>query len=117
MRITIFFLVLFALLAPAIAADYKPVAGEYSMGGKTFYDQPEGEPQDTHMYFVLTGAAAKDLFSSMKVPAKRDECVGDGSQTKRVKEMQCTRSANGKEHRCWFGIDVKSQRITNGVVC
>lgn len=116
MRIA-FVLLLFALHVPASAADYRPLAGQYSIGGKTFYDPPEGEPKDTHIYFVLTGLAAKDLYGSMKVQAKRDECVGDGSLTKRVKEMQCTRSADGKEHRCWFGVDVKSQRITNGVVC
>jgi hypothetical protein len=116
MRIAIAIAML-ALQTAAIAVDFKPLAGHYSIGGETPYDPPQNEPQNTHMYFELSGPAAKDLFIAMKAKARHDECTGDGSLTKRVKEIQCTRSANGKEHRCWFGIDIKSQRITNGVVC
>jgi hypothetical protein len=116
MRIAIS-LVLILLHVSAFAADYKPLMGEYTKGGKTFYDPPEEESKDTHIYFVLTGATAKDLFNSMKVPAMRDVCMNDGSLTKLVKEMQCTQSLGGKQYRCWFGIDIKNQHITGGVVC
>jgi hypothetical protein len=108
---------LLVLQGAAFAADYKPLAGQYSIGGKTLYDPPKGEPKDTNIYFALTGDAAKDLFDSMDVRAVRDVCMSDGSLTKRVKEMQCTRAADGKEHACWFGVDIKNQRITNGMVC
>jgi hypothetical protein len=111
---TIIFLMLHLV---AGAREYHPLTGSYSIGGKTFYDAPDSEPNDTHIYFNLTGPAAKDLFESMKAKPIRDECIDDGSLTKRIKEMQCTQSADRQEHRCWFGIDVKKQRITNGVVC
>ena len=110
-------LLFLSLQITATAREYKPLTGEYSKGGRTFYDPPESEPDNTHMYFQLTGAVAKDLFESMQVNSVRDECTNDGSFTKRIKEMQCTQSADRKEHRCWFGIDLKKQRITNGVVC
>lgn len=116
MRIAIV-LVLLSLQVFAIAADYKPLEGEYKVGGKTFYDPPKNESKDTHIYFALTGTAAKNLFDSMKVRSKKDVCMNDGSLTKRVKEMQCTRSLDGKEHRCWFGIDIKNQNVTGGVAC
>ena len=99
------------------AGDYKPLTGAYALGGKTLSDPPADEPQNTHVYFALTGAPAKDLFDSMKVKAVRDVCVDDGSVSKQVQEMRCTRSADGKEHRCWFGIDIAKQRITSGVTC
>ncbi len=111
------FVIFIAMQASALAADYKPLVGQYSVGGKTLYDPPDDEPKGTHMYVMLAGATAKDLFVAMRVPAVRDVCRNDGSLTKRVKEMRCTRSVNGKEYTCWFGIDVKNQRITNGVVC
>jgi hypothetical protein len=111
---TIIFLMLHLV---AEAREYQPLTGSYSIGGKTFYDAPDHEPKDTHMYFEFSGSVAKDLFESMKVHPIRDVCTDDGSFTKRIKEMQCTQSADRQEYRCWFGIDVKKQRITNGVVC
>jgi len=111
---TIIFLMLHLV---AGAREYHPLTGSYSIGGKTFYDAPDHEPNDTHMYFEFSGSAAKDLFESMKTKPIRDVCANDGSLTKRIQEMQCTQSADRKKHRCWFGIDVKKQSITNGVVC
>lgn len=111
---TIIFLMLHLVTG---AREYQPLAGSYSIGGKTFYDSPDNEPNDTHIYFEVSGSAAKDLFESMKVHPIRGVCADDGSFTKRIKEMQCTQSADRQEHRCWFGIDLKKQRIKNGVVC
>jgi hypothetical protein len=99
------------------AGEYKPLKGDYSIAGKSFYDPPASEPQDTHIYFALEGKSAKDLYDSMKVKAVRDMCTDDGSMSKHVGEMQCTRSKGGKEHQCWFGIDIKSQKVVGGVVC
>jgi hypothetical protein len=101
----------------ASANDYKPIAGEYSIRGKSFYDPPASEPQNTHIYFALEGKAARDLYEQMKTKAVRDECANDGSMSKNIGEMQCTRSVGGKEHRCWFGIDIKTQKVVGGVVC
>lgn len=116
MRISVFF-VLLALQGSVLAGDYKSLSGRFAIGGKTLYDPPKGEPQNTHIYFVLTGEAARDLFRSMDVRAVRDACMSDGSLTKRLKELQCTRAVDGKSHTCWFGIDLKKQQITNGMVC
>jgi hypothetical protein len=111
------FLALLSFQGCVLAGDYKSLSGKFAMGGKTLYDPPKGEPENTHIYFVLTGVAAKDLFKSMDVRAVRDLCIGDGSLTKRLKELQCTRGADGKGHTCWFGVDIKNQRITDGTVC
>ena len=110
-------LVLLFASSVAMGQQYKSLAGSYRIGGQTVYDPPEGEPQDTHFYVELTGAAAKDLFNKMNVAAIPNVCADDGTKTKAIGEMRCSQSANGKEHRCWFGIDIKNQRLTNGVVC
>lgn len=101
----------------ALAWQHKQLSGSYRIGGQTVYDPPENEPQNTHFYFELMGTAAKDLFEQMKAAPVSDVCADTGTKTKTIGEMRCTQSANGKQHRCWFGIDIKNQRITNGVVC
>ena len=108
---------LMVVSSAALAWQYKQLSGSYRISGQTFYDPPENEPQDTHFYVELTGSAAKDLFKKMKVTPVADVCADTGTLSKTIGEMRCTQSANGKQHRCWFGIDIKNQRITNGVVC
>jgi hypothetical protein len=100
-----------------MAATYNQLTGSYRIGGKTLYDPPENEPQNTRLYVELTGDAAKDLYQIMKVKPKPDVCDEEGTLTKVVGNIRCTHSADTKNYRCWFGIDVKNQKITNGVIC
>ena len=100
-----------------MAGQYKQLSGSYRIGGQTAYDPPENEPQNTLFYVELTGSAAKDMFDQMPVAPVADICADKGTKTKNVGEMRCTQSVGGKQYRCWFGIDIKNQRITNGVVC
>ena len=53
----------------------------------------------------------------MKVTARRDVCGETGALTKRIGSMQCTQSVDPKEYHCWFGIDMKNQRIVSAVIC
>lgn len=110
-------LVLAVVSLGAVANDYKPLKGDYSIRGKTLYDPPAVEAQNTHVYFALDGKAAQDLYDSMKTQPIRDMCADDGTLLKRIGEMQCNRSVGGKEYQCWFGIDIKNQKVVNGVIC
>jgi hypothetical protein len=100
-----------------LAAAYNQLSGTYRIGGKTLYDPPENELQNTHLYIQLTGESAKDLYQTMQAKPKPDDCGDEGNLTKKIGNMQCTRSADNKTYQCWFGVDVKNQKITNGVVC
>jgi hypothetical protein len=110
-------LVVVVLCSLALGAQHKLLSGTYRLSGQTFYDPPEREAQDTHVYFQLTGASARDLYNTMKVGPIAEVCGDAGAKTKVIGGMQCTRSARGTEYRCWFGLDVANQRIVNGVVC
>ena len=105
------------MIHPAIAADRNALSGTYRVGGETFYDPPASEAQNTHLYIELTGTAARDLYNAMDAPARPDECTGPKSLVKVIDAMQCTRYDGGPRHRCWFGIDVRKQKIVRGVVC
>ena len=100
-----------------MAAVYNQLTGTYRIRGQTLYDPPENEPQNTHLYIQLTGDAAKDLYQAMSAKPKPDICGDEGTQTKRIRNIQCSRSADNKIFHCWFGVDIKNQRIVNGVIC
>ena len=110
-------LLLFATALPLAAWEDRLLTGSYNIAGQTIVDPPSTEAQNTHMYFTLSGASARDLYNNMKVQPKPDVCRGGGALTKSIGQMRCTRSAAGKEFQCWFAIDIASQRIAGGVVC
>ena len=106
-----------SLASSSDAGEFKRLTGEYRLAGENFYDPPANEPSDTHIYFELRGATAADLFAKMKVKAQTGVCGDPSHLTKRIDQMQCTRSDGGKVHRCWFGVDIAKQKLVNGVVC
>jgi hypothetical protein len=90
------------------------LTGSYHLGGK---DSLEDQHQSTHLYLRLEGAAAKTLFDSVKVKAEYDECAGDGSVSKHIKNLGCTRSKDGKEYDCYFGINIAKGTIEGDIPC
>jgi hypothetical protein len=110
-------LALLAALLSVTAAERHAISGTYRVGGATFYDPPAEEPQNTHMYFELTGSAARELYVAMPVSPKTDECAGPNAEVKVIGQMQCNRYRSENRYRCWFGVDLRNQAITAGVVC
>lgn len=105
------------VLAGVTGAERHALSGTYRIGGATFYDPPVEEPQNTHLYVELTGSAARDLYAAMAAPPRADECTGPSVLVKTVGQMQCNRYESGKRYRCWFGVDLRNQAISRGVVC
>jgi len=97
------------------ATRYRPLAGEYRVGGATLVDAPPGEPQDTHLHVVLTGSAARDLYHAMKTRPRSDACGENGALVKSVGDMQCRRERD--RYECAFAVDIARQRIAPGSVC
>ncbi len=93
------------------------LTGQYEITGKTVLDPPKNEPGDTHFRVYITGKAAMDLYNSMKVEPEEDICLGDGSVSKNIGQMQCTNSILSGEYECRFSIDVANQKIDYGWVC
>jgi len=101
----------------ALAADYRPLQGEYAIGGKTLFDAPPDEAQNTHLYVDLEGTAAHDLYEALPGPARVGVCGGSKDLTKRSGSVQCTLDKAAKEYHCAFGIELRTQRVVDGVVC
>jgi len=110
-------LVAITICVPVVAGDAEPkrLDGTFYLRGESITDPSPGEPQNTHMAFHLEGAAAHQLYDSMNVAAAPDQCLGSGTITKAIGEMQCMKSA--KKYQCDFAIDIKSQKIVAGATC
>lgn len=104
--------------APAAdpAIEFRPLAGTYSVAGKTLIDPPAGEPRRSHLYLELDGAAARDLYAALPGRPVADPCGEPGALLKRSGGLQCTR-AKGGTHRCTFGVELATQRVVAGSVC
>jgi hypothetical protein len=106
-------------LAAATTADpvERPLQGSYVVAGATLVDAPPDEPRDTHLRLTLEGDAARELWDAMKVEPAYDECLDDGTRSKRVGEMQCWLQADDAMYRCAFAVEVATQRITSATAC
>lgn len=97
----------------------KKLTGSYFIGGKSLADSPENEPQDTHYYIHLEGESAESLYKIMKAEPEFDFCTS--SMEKRMGDISCIESnfdeSGNKNYECWFGIEIESQKITQGVIC
>ena len=104
----------FSAVSSEAGENYLPMQGKYRMAGRlAFGDIDEG---DSHIYFQLTGKAAKALYDSMKTPARKNECV-ESEKVKWVENMKCARSKNGKRYTCEFSINVPKQTIELATTC
>jgi len=105
------------LVASAQADDIKKLSGSLHIRGRSIVDAPAEEANDTHAAFVLDGDSARALFEAMKVEARRDECLDDGSTTKQLGNIRCTRRAPDGRYECDFALDLVHQTIEPGQVC
>jgi len=104
-------------IVDAEEANENLLKGTFTVRGETIIDPPKNEPKDTHMAFFLEGQAAQKLYDMMKVTPVRDECIDDGSITKSLGEMRCTKFTSGRSYECAFALDVANQKIVLGIVC
>jgi len=99
------------------AQDSVNLQGHLYIGGKTLIDPPSNEPKKTHAYIKIEGAAALQMYRTMKAAEHDDECLGDGWRTKIAGPLQCWISANRKEANCTFAVDLVAGRLAFGSVC
>ena len=107
----------FVALPAASRDDYRPLAGSYLVGGEPSVDPAPGVAADTHLQVFLTGAAARDLYRALKVPAVPDECVGPDARSKFDRGIACTMQADGREFECSFAVDLRTQKLQANHAC
>jgi hypothetical protein len=108
-----------ALSAAGIAADMQHparLAGEMFIAGATLVDPPPDEPNDTHVYFSLSGTAARQLYRSLKAAEILDACT-PGRRMKTVGHVRCSVGAKPNDALCDFAIDLARGTVAPGSVC
>jgi hypothetical protein len=103
--------------AGAVHADEHPLTGTYELGGATLVDPPPGEDPRSRFRVFLTGAAAKDLYDALRATAEDDECLGDGSKSKRSGGIVCTKLAEDGSYECAFAVGVDGQTVEGATSC
>jgi hypothetical protein len=101
----------------ALCTEYQPLEGTYKIGGKTIFDPPTDEPQNTHFYLDFEGATARDLYQAIPAKPERGICGAKNDLTKRSGNVQCTQVDGGKEYHCAFGVELLTRKIVPGVIC
>lgn len=111
------------LIFPALsrAEKYKNIqdlTGKIGVTGKSLVDAPPGEPRDTHLQVYLTDKSAKLLYDGMKVEPEAERCEGDPDvMSKYIGEMVCQHSVKLDTYECFFGVNIKEQKIEGGWMC
>ena len=109
---------IFLIASSAIAVEEKPrpLTGDFyfSLGEPM---EESDKPLNPNMRIHLTGVSAEDLYKKLQVKGVRDACLDDGTITKQAENIQCSVSSNGKVYECWFAIDLKTQKVKNGITC
>ena len=120
-RILHVLMTLLLLSASAIAdgIEHKKLSGVYTVWGETPFNNENAmhELHDSHYYVYLNGRSAHDLYMTMKIKPIKLECHGEGSLTKRIKNMSCSKLPKGKGYECAYAINVSSQKIENADAC
>ncbi len=72
------------------------------------YNKENGELRE--VTFIINGAAAKEMYDSIKSEAWFDEC--EGVTKKRVGDFKCY-ITDQKEHSCVFTLNLQHQKLGN----
>lgn len=106
-------------LATQVAAQgttTERLTGEALFGGVTLIDPPPGEPAGTHVYFTVTGAAARRMFNAMPGPVRNDACE-PGWRTKRAGHVRCSLGRRAADAQCSFAVVLTRGDMAQGGPC
>ena len=100
----------------ASAQNSAKLTGELFIAGKTPLDPPPEEPKNTHAYVTIDGAAALQMYRSMRAKAEKDLCQ-EGNMIKRAGPLACSLARNGKAATCDYAIDLVNGALADGRPC
>ena len=102
-------LLLMVLLALSFSSFATEMTGQaYIQSSSAQYMQENGELRE--VTFIIEGAAAREMYDSIKAEAWFDEC--EGATKKRVGDFKCY-IVNENEYRCVFSLDLLNQKLSD----
>ncbi|MEC5162346.1 MULTISPECIES: hypothetical protein [unclassified Janthinobacterium] len=113
-----------ALLSLAYGAEssgaWKPFHAKYAIfSGQQLAGREAPTAADRKLAMAIEGLPAKEIFDSIG-PDLHPACSQDkGDRDRRKGGVQCTYSpdGNGKDYRCWIGVDLRTGESIPTVSC
>ena len=107
-----------SFMAVADAVDHHPatVTGSYLIYSGELDDMDLPNRKDAKISLEIKGALAKDMFKHLRSRAAAEGCE-EGVEVREKGDLICYRDLGTKEVTCHFGLDLKSGKLINGVIC
>ena len=111
-------------VASVMAADTsppgtpKPMRGDYQIYGGTLSEMLPPTPSDKKVAFMVTGAAAKDLFLQIGPDIARKNACSEAKdyRERRRGDLSCVHMKSAG-YSCYFGLDLKTGKGMHGAIC
>ena len=100
----------------ASAQNSAKLTGELFIAGKTPLDPPPEEPKNTHAYVTIDGAAAMQMYRSMRAKPEKDLCR-EGNTMKSAGPLTCSLTPSGRGATCDYAIDLVNGALADGRPC
>ncbi|WP_308922588.1 hypothetical protein [Janthinobacterium sp. J1-1] len=96
----------------------KPLRGDYQLYGGTLSEMLPPTPSDKKVAFMVTGAAAKDLFLQIGPDVAKENACSEAKdyRERRRGDLSCVHM-KGAEYSCYFGLDLKTGKGIHGAIC
>jgi len=111
-------------IASVMAADTsasgapKPLRGDYQIYGGTLSEMLPPTPSDKKVAFMVTGAAAKDMFLQIGPDVTKENACSEAKdyRERRRGDLSCVHMKSAG-YSCYFGLDLKTGRGMHGAIC
>lgn len=100
------------------SATPKPLRGDYQIYGGTLSEMLPPTPGDKKVAFMVTGAAAKDLFLQIGPDVAKDNACSEAKdyRERRRGDLSCVHMKSAG-YSCYFGLDLKTGKGMHGAIC
>lgn len=98
---------------------YKPVkfSGAYEVYSGMLGDWGPPTKKDAKVAIEVDGRLANDMFKHLDHRLADPGCLGEDVEIKEKGDLTCTRDKKSGKTTCYFGLDLKSGKLINGVIC
>jgi hypothetical protein len=95
------------------APNQTRLQGDFMLFGGVLGESSPPTGTDAKVSFHITGRLAAEMYDRLGAKAQHDECTNSSVRT--LRDVVCYRS--GRVNDCYFGLDLKTGKTTNGVIC
>jgi hypothetical protein len=114
--VTALFTLAYANDSSGWTSEYKPLKGSYLIYSGELGEQEAPTQIDRKLAIEVTGQMARDMFTSMP-PDFKPTCSGEkGDRDRRKGNLYCT-CHNGKEYRCFIGLNLRTGKSIGAGSC